>query len=204
MAPKPRSSKLESKPAPLDPNIVRLAILTAILDPKGVKRDLSYGRLPNSVSVALDLIKKIDSFLNGRQEAPGFRLFRLDWPEDDPTAKPDPLLGFDLPRISEHLSRKRAIEEWRLGEGERFSLLQATKQGWCQHGSEKWLQKLLQRNSYPFYCSDGQLCITRAAYEKLLAVDLTRRRKLDIERKRKNRSKKKNLSRRKEPNNRKI
>ncbi|MFY9984907.1 MAG: hypothetical protein WAK31_09110, partial [Chthoniobacterales bacterium] len=157
MAPKRKQAKPRSKSTAVGPDVVKLAILTAILDPTGVQRDLSFGRLPDSFPVALDLIDKIHGFMNGRQNLQKTtQLIRAEEVDRDremvqrieASGQPsNEILTFD---IKGYVRRSAAAAEWKLDEGERLSLLEATKQKWCYYHDERWLLKLLQRNGFPF------------------------------------------------------
>jgi hypothetical protein len=208
MAWKRKRAKQQSKPSAMHPDVVRLAILTAIIDPEGVRRDLSSGQLPYAFSIARDLIEKIDDFMKGREETPYIsRLIQLRATEQDKSItnllekaeqRKLPIDLFSLlnsHRILENVRRTSAIQEWRLEEGNKFSLLQATKQSWCRYKDERRLLKFLQRNGFPFDYSNGDLRIMQLTYEKALEADLKRRRKLDNARKVKRKKEKREIAR---------
>jgi len=202
MTRKRKRAKAQSKPGAMHPDVVRLAILTAIIDPEGVRRDLSSGRLPYAFSVARDLIEKIDDFMKRREETPYIpRLIQLRATEQDEsiTNQSGFPIGLFSPleseRMLEKVLRERAVREWRLEEGEKFSLLQATKQSWCRFKDERRLLKFLQRNGFPFDYSNGDLRITQLTYEKALEADLKRERKLDNARKVKRKKEKREIAR---------
>jgi len=149
-----------------------LAFLTSVIDPEGVRQAESTNTLPSSVNTAMHLLSKISFFLSGQSEG-------MVPPEDLAEGK----------KMHQALSDHRRLiteHEWRLNEGQRFTLEQAVNPNeckWCKYKTVRNLKKLLKRVSFPFKHFDGEPYITKATYQKALEADRGLERKRDVERK---------------------
>lgn len=146
-----------------------LAFLSTLIDPEGVRQAELTDTLPPSVHTALHLLSKLNFYFAGKLISPqalaeGQRMQQV---------------------ISAH-ERSMIEQEWRLAEGERFSLEQAVNPATCPWSKYKTvvnLRKFLKNSGFPFSYFNGKPYVTEAAYQKALEVDHQRRQKRDRERK---------------------
>jgi hypothetical protein len=166
MAAKKKQTPRRDKRGPLHPETLSLAILTALIDPEGVRQSKATRTRPNAFFTALHLLWSIDDWLKGPSET-------YYSPEELEEIKSLKLWLFE--------------RDWHFLKGERFTLKDAVNQVWCRHKTERNLRKFLERNAYPFHFFKlfevSEEFITTEAYKMALEKDQKRLRKLDLARK---------------------
>jgi hypothetical protein len=146
-----------------------LAFLSALIDPEGVRQAELTHTLPPSVHTALHLLSKLNFYFAGKLISP------------QASAE-----GQRMQQVISGHERSMIEREWRLAEGERFSLEQAvnpTTCPWCKYKTVVNLRKFLKNSGFPFSYFNRKPYVTEAAYQKALELDHQRRQKRDRERK---------------------